>query len=118
MFCTTSGRVIGASNVRRRCLGPSVERAHARLDGDGRESLPGLPPHGLRRTAASVWRAVGGDLPTVMASIGHRSERMTLAVYANAMRSDPEDRERLRALVAGTPIDRFTKVSGARRSTL
>jgi integrase len=36
----------------------------------------------LRRTAASVWFAVGWDLPTVMASIGHRSERMTLAVYA------------------------------------
>lgn len=112
MFATTSGRVIGASNVRRRCLAPSVERANARLEEDGRESLPALTPHGLRRTAASVWFAVGWDLPTVMASIGHRSERMTLAVYAKAMRSNPEDRERLRALVAGVRFDRSRDPAG------
>lgn len=105
MFGAASGRVIGASNVRRRCLAPSVERANARLAEDRHELLPALTPHGLRRTAASVWFGMGWDLPTVMASLGHRSERMTLSVYARSMRSDPQDRERLRALVGGAQLD-------------
>lgn len=105
LFGTSSGRPVGASNVRRRVLAPAVERADAALAEAGDEPLPHLTPHALRRTAASLWFAVGWDLPTVMAALGHASERMTLGVYAKAMRMHEDDRARLRAMVLGETLD-------------
>lgn len=60
VFCTSSGRPLGASNVRIRMLARAVQRANAELEARGRQPLPaGLTPHSLRRTFASLLFAIG-----------------------------------------------------------
>lgn len=79
-------------------LAPSAELASERLVADGSSPLPdGLTPHSLRRTFASVPYALGEDPPTVMAEMGHRTPALALAIYAQAMRRDDEEKARLRA---------------------
>jgi len=55
----------------------------------------------LRHTFASLLFAVGEDPPSVTYQLGHTDPAFTLRVYAHAMRADPRDRARLRAIVAG-----------------
>jgi hypothetical protein len=57
--------------------------------------------HALRRTCASVLVALGKDPRYVMAQLGHTDPTVTLGIYAQAMTSSDEDRERLRLLVEG-----------------
>ena len=46
-----------------------------------------------------------GENPTdVMADLGHTQPALALAIYAQAMRRDPGEIERLRALVEGAKI--------------
>jgi transposase/integrase len=60
VFGTGTGRPHGATNVRRRVLAKSIERANAALEKKSAEPLPrGLTPHALRRTFASLLFAMG-----------------------------------------------------------
>jgi integrase len=102
VFATSTGRPLGATNVRRRVLAPAVERANAMLAFHGSTPLPeGLTPHSLRRTFASLLYAIGEDPPTVMAEMGHASPALALRIYAQAMRRDAGEKDRLRALLEG-----------------
>jgi integrase len=102
VFGTSSGRPHGASNVRRRVLAKSIERANAALKHKGLEPLPsGLTPHALRRTFASLLFALGETPPYVMAQMGHTSANLTLSIYARQMDRRDDEPERLRALVEG-----------------
>ena len=98
MFPTTSGKQIGASNLRRRVLAPAIELANARL-ADVRETPGrlGLTPHSLRRTFASVLYALGETPVDVQGEMGHTDPKLALAIYAHTMRRDQDERERLRA---------------------
>lgn len=69
----------------------------------------GLTLHALRRTCASVLVALGKDPRYVMGQLGHTDPTVTLGIYAQAMTSSDDDRERLRLLVEG---DDLTKVTG------
>ena len=73
--------------------------ATARLQRDGRGELPALTPHSLRRTAASLWIALGIDPAQVMRQLGHTSADLTMTLYAKAMDTSESDRASLRALV-------------------
>ena len=102
MFPTTTGKQIGASNLRRRVLAPAIELANARLADAGESPLPaGLTPHSLRRTFASVLYALASTPPVVMAEMGHTGPQMALAIYAQAMGREEGQLEALRALVNG-----------------
>ena len=73
MFPTSKGRKLGATNVRRRVLGPAVERASERLAEHDIEPLPeGLTPHSLRRTYASLNVALGTDPARLKRQMGTR----------------------------------------------
>jgi len=99
-FCTTSGRRLGATNIRRRVLELAVKHANAQLAADGFEPLPdGLTPHSLRRTFASLLFAIGETPPYVMAQMGHTTPNLTLAIYARQMDRRDGEPERLKALV-------------------
>jgi integrase len=88
--------------VRGRVLGKAIKRANAQLAADGQTPLPeGLTLHALRRTCASVLVALGKDPRYVMAQLGHTDPTVTLGIYAQAMTSSDDDRERLRLLVEG-----------------
>lgn len=102
VFCTTTGRRLGATNIRRRILGQAVTRANAKLAADGFGPLPkGLTPHSLRRTFASLLFAIGEPPPYVMAQMGHTTPNLTLAIYARQMDRRDGEPERLKALVGG-----------------
>ena len=100
VFCTTTGRRLGATNIRRRILDEAVKHANAQLAADGFESLPdGLTPHSLRRTFASLLFAIGETPPYVMAQMGHTTPNLTLAIYARQMDRRDGEPQRLVALV-------------------
>ena len=103
VFPTSTGKQIGASNLRRRVLAPAIELASERLTKAGRAPLPaGLTPHSLRRTFASVLYALGETPPVVMAEMGHTTPGLALAIYAQVMSRDDGQVEALRALINGT----------------
>lgn len=105
VFATSTGRKMGASNVRRRVLTPAVDRANERLAQVGGDRIRGrITPHSLRRTFASLLVALGRDMRVTMAQLGHTDPQLTLRVYAREMARDEGERERLRALVEGTPV--------------
>jgi integrase len=104
VFGTAAGKQQNPSNVRTRVLAKAVERASERLvEADG-PPLPRLTPHGLRRTFASLLYGIGEPPPVVMAEMGHEDPQEALSVYAQAMRRDDGEKDRLRALVEGAPI--------------
>jgi integrase len=106
VFATATGAAIQETNVRRRVLGPAVDRANEALAGAGGEPIPdGITPHSLRRTFASILVALREDPATVMKQMGHATSHFTLSVYAAAMESSDEEREALRRLVEGESAD-------------
>jgi len=99
VFATSGGTPQTATNVRRRVLAKAVEKADERLAEAESTPLPErLTPHSLRRTFASLLFALGRTAPEVMDQLGHTDPKLTLRIYARAMRRDAGDSERLRAL--------------------
>jgi integrase len=102
VFATSNGKSTNATAVRTRVLTPAVKRSNQRLEDDGNLPLPErLTPHSLRRTFASLLYALGEAPPVVMAEMGHTSPNLALAIYAQAMRRDEGEVERLRSLTDG-----------------
>jgi integrase len=100
VFCTTTGRRLGATNIRRRVLDKAVKHANAQLAAEGFEPLPdGLTPHSLRRTFASLLFAIGETPPYVMGQMGHATPNLTLAIYARQMDRREGEPERLSTLL-------------------
>ena len=92
----------GKDNLRAGILLPVFRRADELLAARDQQPLPvGLTPHKLRHTFASVLIAIGEDPASVMTQLGHTDPKFTLRVYTHMMRRGPEERERLKALVAG-----------------
>ena len=91
VFATGTGRPGNRNNVRRRVLLRAVERANRTIaeSGNGDPLPEGLSPHALRRTFASRLIADGEDPAYVMQQLGHSDPKMTLGLYARALRSKP-----------------------------
>lgn len=101
-FATGTGGRRDRHNLRGRVLAEVLDRADQLLRERGELPLPkGLSPHKLRHTFASILIALGTDPASVMRQIGHRSAAFTLDVYTHMIACSPEQRERLKALVAG-----------------
>lgn len=65
-----------------------VDRANERLEAKGLPSLPdGLSPHALRRSFISWLIHEGEDVAYVMEQAGHEDSKMTLEIYARAIRN-------------------------------
>jgi integrase len=102
VFGSSTGRQQSPSNIRRRILTPAVERANKALKKAGVvEPIPNVTPHSLRRTAASIWFAIGWAPPAVMAAMGHTTAGLTLSIYARQMNRQDGEPERLKTLVQG-----------------
>jgi integrase len=87
LFPSRTGGHLNASNIRNRLLAETVRRANEKRSAEGRMLLPDrVTPHTLRRTFASLCFFAGRDLRFVMGQLGHDDPRMTLAVYAQAMK--------------------------------
>src|SRR5665811_1202169 len=73
--------------------------------------VPGLTPHELRHTAASLAIASGADVKVVQQMMGHKSATMTLDLYGHLfgdrldLVADALDNARTAALLAPAPAD-------------
>src|SRR4051794_14194313 len=71
----------------------------------GRARLPGLRPHDLRHTAASLAIASGASVKGVQRMLGHKDAAMTLNVYASLFEDDLDlVSERLDAAIASAAV--------------
>lgn len=77
----------------------SVKEANGDRKSRSAAPLPSITPHGLRRTAASIWVAIGWPPTQVMAAMGHTTADFTLSVYAKAMGQGDSSIAELRELV-------------------
>jgi hypothetical protein len=115
VFPTATGRR-RTSDTLRGLLHTVFERADELLEARGHVPLPaGLSVHKLRHTFASVLVATGEDPISVMGQLGHTHPGFTLRVYSHPMSSNPGERTRLKALVAG---ERTRQVSEVRTDHL
>ena len=80
MFTSPEGGPLRINNFRTRCFDPAAARA----------GLPGLTPHELRHTAASLAVSAGANVKAVQRLLGHASASMTLDVYSGLFDDDLE----------------------------
>lgn len=99
VFHTSRGGVRTKDNIRLRILMPVLARAGELLEARSQASLPpGITPHTLRHTFASLLFAIGEDPVSVMRQLGHTDSAFTLRVYAHSMSGGAGERERLKEL--------------------
>jgi integrase len=102
VFVTSTGKPRSRHNLRQDVVDAVVARANKLVAERGAQPLPlGITPHKLRHTFASILVAIGKDPTYVMQQLGHTDPAFTLRVYAHMMRRNPDERERLKALVEG-----------------
>lgn len=102
VFATREAGRPDGNHLRSRVFNAAVARANATLEDDGHAQLPeGLTPHKMRHTFASLLVATGADPVHVMEQLGHTDPAFSLRIYSHAMRRDPGERARLRALIQG-----------------
>jgi integrase len=105
VFPTGTGGRRTKDNLRQRVLALLFERADEILVERDRVPLPiGLTAHKLRHTFASLLVAIGEDPVSVQKAVGHTTPTFTFRVYTHMMRRDKEQRDRLKALVAGERV--------------
>ena len=105
VFLNVTGGAFNKDTLRKGVLDALFARADELLRSRGSLPLPiGLTAHKLRHTFASLLVAVGEDPASVMRQIGHTDAAFTLEVYAHMMGRDPEERNRLKALVKGDRV--------------
>lgn len=75
VFTTARGAPLMAHNWRTREFNPAVKAAGLKI--------PGLTPHKLRHTAASLAIAAGADVKVLQTMLGHSDASMTLNVYGH-----------------------------------
>lgn len=100
VFPTSAGRRDNPSNVRNRFLDSAAKLANVDLRAAGREPMPDVTPHSLRRTFISLLLAAGADVPYVMAQAGHTDPKMTLGLYAQVIVSTTDHGAALDSMVA------------------
>jgi integrase len=78
VLTSPEGAVLRSGNFRRRFFDPAARAA----------GLPGLTPHDLRHTAASLAVSDGANVKAVQRMLGHASAAMTLDIYTGLFDDD------------------------------
>jgi integrase len=102
VFPTSEGKRDNPSNVRSRFMDSAAKLANTDLRAAGREPIPDVTPHSLRRTFISLLLAAGADVPYVMAQAGHNDPKMTLGLYAKVIASKTDHGAALDGIVAAS----------------
>ena len=96
VFTTPRGDVMRNHNFRSRVFVPAAKKI----------GMPGLTPHDLRHTAASLAVQAGANVKAVQRMLGHASAAMTLDVYAGLFNDDLDAvADRLDAAAAAARAD-------------
>ena len=98
LLATRSRAAWDTHNLRSRIVNAAVLRANQNRLAEGSPPLQRVTPHGLRRTAASLWAAIGWNPSQMMRAMGHTQANLTLSVYAVAADYGENQREGLRAV--------------------
>ena len=103
VFTTLRGEVMRNHNFRSRVFKPAAEAI----------GVPGLTPHDLRHTAASLAVQAGANVKAVQRMLGHASAAMTLDVYAGLFGDDVDAvAERLDEAAANARADYLRTQAG------
>ena len=103
VFTTLRGEVMRNHNFRSRVFKPAAEAI----------GVPGLTPHDLRHTAASLAVQAGANVKAVQRMLGHASAAMTLDVYAGLFGDDLDAvAERLDEAAANARADYLRTLAG------
>jgi integrase len=92
VFTTAGGAVLRNRNSRRAWFDHAADEV----------GEPGLTPHELRHTAASLAVSAGANVKAVQAMLGHASAAMTLETYADLFDDDSDARADRLVAVART----------------
>lgn len=101
VFTAARGGPLSVTDWRNRTLYPALDRisaarqAAAERDGTTFHAFPGITPHDLRHTAASLAVASGASVKAVQDLLGHKDASMTLDTYTDLFDSDREAVARL-----------------------
>jgi len=107
VFTSPDGHVLRNTNFRHRIFDRAARQA----------GLPGLTPHELRHTAASLAVAAGANIKAIQQMLGHASAAMTLDVYAGLFADDLDAvAERLDAAVSARVLSESADFLRTRRS--
>ena len=79
VFTAREGGVLRVSLWRRRVFNPAR---------DSLKDFPGVTPHDLRHTAASLAVSAGGNVLALARMLGHEDPSVTLKVYADLFDTD------------------------------
>jgi integrase len=102
VFTTPRGEVMRNHNFRSRVFVPAARKI----------GMPGLTPHDLRHTAASLAVQAGANVKAVQRMLGHASAAMTLDVYAGLFNDDLDAvADRLDAAAAAARADYLRTVA-------
>ncbi|HET9591588.1 MAG TPA: site-specific integrase [Solirubrobacterales bacterium] len=112
VFPTGAGKRDNPSNVRNRFLDSAAKLANIDLRAAGREPMPDVTPHSLRRTFISLLLAAGADVPYVMAQAGHTDPKMTLGLYAQVIASKTDHGAALDGIIGLSARDRESAQRG------
>src|SRR5829696_5668756 len=103
VFVTATGKPRDKDNVAKRVIKPVLEKTDELLTKREEAPLPeGITAHKLRHTFGSLLAACGEDPSYVMAQLGRTDPQFTLRVYTHLMSRRDGERDRLKALVAGS----------------
>ena len=80
LFTGARGALMRSQTFQRAALADAVEQL----------GVPGLHPHELRHTAASLAIASGADVKVVQQMLGHKSATMTLDLYGHLFGDRPD----------------------------
>lgn len=104
VFPTGTGTRQRVDNARRRWFGGALRVANEVREVEGRDPMPPLTPHGLRRTNVTILAACGWSLTDIADAVGHADIGVTNSIYRKAISRRDGERERLAALINGEPL--------------
>lgn len=107
VFHGASGAALRGGNFRRREFAPAIGRLQKASEG-----FPGITPHDLRHTAASLAISAGANVKILQRMLGHASAAMTLDVYADLF---PEDLTSVSSALDRAARDSFVGKTWAKR---
>jgi integrase len=117
MLSTRNGRRNTPSNLTKAVFAPAFERANEALEADGREPIPKLTPHVMRRTFASILYVCEVSQRRAIALMGHADYKITAQVYQQELDLSDESIDALQRVMGCSLEEAYELFRGRSRRT-
>lgn len=111
VFTTRAGGPLDRANVRSRILAPSVKRADALLEQEGRRQIEHCTHHDLRRAYCALLFEAGASPGYAMQQMGHTTPSLALSIYNRVLERQRDTGERMSALLRVPVVDDIADVT-------